>query len=81
MSDGKRTTVKSTLKIQAQSEHHNTTFVCRSKSEADKAEKSAEIKVEVIAYNSMSLNVQIQYASFYTCSFCQKATFYAFKNT
>lgn len=57
LSDGKRTTVKSTLKIQAQSEQHNTTFKCRSKSEADEVEKSAYIKVEVIEYNSMSLNV------------------------
>lgn len=57
LSDGKRTTVKSTLKIQAQSEHHNTTFKCRSISDADKAEQSAEIKVEVIEYDSMFLNV------------------------
>lgn len=55
LSDGKRTTVKSTLKIRAQSEHHNTTFVCRSKNEADKVEKSAEIKIEVIEFNKKKL--------------------------
>lgn len=48
LSDGKRVTVKSTLQIQAQSEHHNTTFTCRAKSAADKASKNAEIKIEVI---------------------------------
>lgn len=48
LSDGKRFTVKSTLKFQAKSEHHNTTFTCRAKSAADKTAKKAEIKIEVI---------------------------------
>lgn len=48
LSDGKRFTVKSTLKFLAQSEHHNVTFTCRSKSAADKVAKNAEIKIEVI---------------------------------
>lgn len=48
LSDGKRVTAKSTLRIQAQSAHHNTTFTCRAKSAAEKASKSAEIKIEVI---------------------------------
>ena len=48
LSDGNRFTVKSTLKFLAQSEHHNATFTCRSKSAADKVAKNAEIKIEVI---------------------------------
>lgn len=47
LSDGKRFTVKSTLKLQAQSEHHNTVLTCRAKSAAETLVKSAEIKVEV----------------------------------
>lgn len=48
LSDGKRFTVKSTLRMQAQSEHHNTTLTCRAKSAADKIAKNAEFKIEVI---------------------------------
>lgn len=48
LSDGKRFTVKSTLRMQAQSEHHNTTLTCRAKSAADKTAKNAEFKIEVI---------------------------------
>lgn len=48
LSDGKRFTVTSTLKFQAKSEHHNKTYTCRAKSEADKKAKKAEIKIEVI---------------------------------
>lgn len=51
LSDGKRFTVKSTLQFRAQSEHHNTTFTCRAKSDADKVTKNAEIKIEVIELN------------------------------
>lgn len=53
LSDGKRFTVKSTLKLLAQSEHHNATFTCRSKSAADKVAKNAEIKIEVIGLQRM----------------------------
>lgn len=48
LSDGKRFTVKSTLRMQAKSEHHNTTLTCRAKSAADKIAKNAEFKIEVI---------------------------------
>lgn len=47
LSDGKRFTVKSTLKLQAKSEHHNTVLTCRAKSAAETMVKSAEITVEV----------------------------------
>lgn len=48
LSDGKRYTVKSTLKLQVQSEHHNTTLACHATNAADKATKIADIKLEVI---------------------------------
>lgn len=47
MSDGKRYTVKSTLKIQAESEHHNSVFTCLAKSAAEKIVKNVEMKIEV----------------------------------
>ncbi|XP_031628454.1 irregular chiasm C-roughest protein-like [Contarinia nasturtii] len=47
LSDDKRFTVKSTLQMRAQSEHHNMTFTCRAKSAADKTVKTVEIKIEV----------------------------------
>lgn len=48
LSDGKRFTVKSTLKMKAKIEHHNMTFTCQALSDADNVAKEAEIKIEVI---------------------------------
>lgn len=57
LADGKRFTVKSTLRLHAQSEHHNAVLTCRAKSAAETMVKSAEIKVEVtMAAESMAFN-------------------------
>lgn len=48
LSDEKRYTVRSTLKLEAQSSHHNTTLSCHAKNDADKTTKIAEIKIEVV---------------------------------
>lgn len=47
LDDGKRLTAKSTLKLRAQREHHNTTITCQAKSMPDKTVKTAEVKIEV----------------------------------
>lgn len=47
LDDGKRFTAKSTLKLKAQREHHNTTITCQAKSMPDKTIKTAEVKIEV----------------------------------
>lgn len=59
LSDGKRFTVKSTLKFQALSEHHNATYTCRSKSAADKVTKNAEIKIEVIGLHRIEMYLRL----------------------
>lgn len=46
--DGKLFTVASTLRMRAQSKHHNTTLTCRAKSTFDETAKNAEFKIEVI---------------------------------
>lgn len=47
LSDGKRFTAKSILKIKPQKEHHNKTFTCQAKNLAEKTAKTAQVKFEV----------------------------------
>lgn len=47
MSDIKRSSVRSILKLSPQRHHHNTTFSCQSHNQADRNFKIAEIKLEV----------------------------------
>lgn len=47
LSDSRRVTAKSILKLTPKKEHHNTTFTCQAQNTADRTYRSAKLKLEV----------------------------------
>lgn len=47
LSDGKRFTAKSILKLTPRKDHHNTTFTCQAQNTAERTHRSAKLKLEV----------------------------------
>lgn len=47
LSDSRRVTAKSILKLTPKKEHHNTTFICQAQNTADRTYRSAKLKLEV----------------------------------
>ncbi|KAK9876862.1 hypothetical protein WA026_015095 [Henosepilachna vigintioctopunctata] len=47
LSDGRRFTAKSILKLTPRKDHHNTTFTCQAQNTAERTHRSAKLKLEV----------------------------------
>lgn len=47
LSDGRRFTAKSVLKLMPRKHHHNTTFTCQAQNAADRTYRSAKLKLQV----------------------------------
>lgn len=47
LSDGRRFTAKSVLKLMPRKKHHNTTFTCQAQNAADRNYKAAKLLLEV----------------------------------
>ncbi|KAK9687436.1 Immunoglobulin I-set domain [Popillia japonica] len=47
LSDGRRFTAKSILKLTPRKQHHNTTFTCQAQNTAERTHRSAKLKLEV----------------------------------
>lgn len=47
LSDSRRITAKSILKLVPKKEHHNTTFTCQAQNTADRTYRAAKILIEV----------------------------------
>lgn len=50
LSDGRRFTAKSILKLTPRKDHHNTTFTCQAQNTAERTHRSAKLKLEVSVY-------------------------------
>lgn len=57
ISDSRRFTAKSILKLTPKKEHHNTTFTCQAQNTADRTYRSARIKMEVKYAPKVSVSV------------------------
>ena len=57
VSDSRRFTAKSILKLTPKKEHHNTTFTCQAQNTADRTYRSARIKMEVKYAPKVSVSV------------------------
>lgn len=55
LSDSRRFTAKSILKLTPKKEHHNTTFTCQAQNTADRTYRSAKLKLEVIIQSLFDL--------------------------
>lgn len=55
LSDSRRVTAKSILKLTPKKEHHNTTFTCQAQNTADRTYRSAKLKLEVIIQSLFDL--------------------------
>ncbi|XP_057658367.1 irregular chiasm C-roughest protein-like [Diorhabda carinulata] len=57
LSDGKRFTAKSILKLTPRKVHHNTTFTCQAQNTAERTHRSAKLKLEVKYAPKVSVSV------------------------
>ncbi|XP_031627959.1 irregular chiasm C-roughest protein-like isoform X2 [Contarinia nasturtii] len=57
LSDSRRVTAKSILKLTPKKEHHNTTFTCQAQNTADRSYRAAKLKLEVKYAPKVSISV------------------------
>lgn len=62
LSDSRRVTAKSILKLTPKKEHHNTTFTCQAQNTADRTYRSAKLKLEV-SNRKLYFNISFQFQS------------------
>lgn len=57
LTDSRRVTAKSILKLIPKKEHHNTTFTCQAQNTADRNYRAVKLKLEVSVYPPSPENV------------------------